>query len=32
MSLQSLITFCTIYDDVNAYPFLFIEMCSAGPA
>lgn len=31
MSLQSLITFCTIYNDVNAYPFLFIKvLCSAG--
>lgn len=27
MSLQSLITFCTIYDDVNAYPY-YLSKCA----
>lgn len=27
MSLQSLITFCTIYDDISAYPF-YLSKCA----
>lgn len=31
MSLQSLITFCTIYDDVDEYTFIYGNvLCCAG--
>lgn len=28
--LQSLVDFCATYEDVNAYPLLFIQMCCVG--